>query len=1340
MASIFSGFGYTPPPPPTAVKKKSELASNEVDHEQNPTKLFKRLEEKAWAPALSRLERTPNEAKIWVVRKAFDGSVTWRRLPIHQACIGNPTSKTVLTLLQCYPNSARQIDSDRRLAIHHACANGASLDVVKHLLMAHPDSINAEDIWFKTPLQTLLSNSNPDPTVVSAVKKGPQYYRLKVSEARSRMKSNKNRSPSMSSDGSVSSSYSRQSRNVIPSSASMNDRSVVTNLENELGKFSERLAASVDQENVLKKKIQELEDKNCDLDQLGTENQNLRRELENCRRNLDMKDDQLRRIESGNNDLSGDLSSMQREVDIQQEHVRRLQSENNNLKDDLNQYRQDLLSFDGVKQSEENLRRQLEEVSAEDNNRIRELESKLLSVSDALRLAESRLHEFTESNDRDLYTLKRDLKNAVEDAKVWKRKAELYKDDQGSMLQELDALRTINASHEDVTNQLKAKVLAANSEKGQMSSEMEQLDKHLFDMESKMKNETEKLKKVEEEKTQLEKSLKDLERVKSDLHDSSERLKGDVDELGSVLRDRDQEIGELKEQLYEAEHREGQRRMSYDAEYQNTNRQLEDLEEEVRRAEKKQANAEEDRDEIEKKLKDHKSRNEELETEVDNLKRKEKEITRELDDVKSSVENQIGEYKTKLTKQKDDEQLIKALNKETEEKNVLLKHQIAEVTKARDELENKLYEIHREMDNQEGEGRALRAEAMTVMAENDKFGMENKQLQDTITALLKKESDLNSTKDDLHKKVYELQRQIDSREGETMAIRSEATSIKTEKDSLYMENQQLRQETSSLLEQLTSLERGNRILKSDLMSIKTERDTLGMEHKHLQGTMSSLLDKLEDCTKEKALIQQHSSQFENMRYEFEQLERSHEQLKNAMLEEIEEKEDLEAKVGFLMEEVEKLEESNNIPSEINAIVDTSEQQIENGLCREEEDELRDKIARLQATNDSLCALIEEQEENKDNGSASSEEMNALEERLSLLEESKDKEIRALMKEKRSLENAIEELKAKIEAKEQEVQELTAANQIYANQVAAMKKKNQAIKSKKKQSLQQRLAAIESRSVSSGNSRSRRIERDNDDSSQVSGMTSLFSSTPSASPTRSSARSRLMEGLENQRSRQNEGMGGSPTRSISGRSSSRSRLLESLESHSSHRNEGMEESPTLSHTGRSSSRLRQMESLESQSSRHNAGMEESPTRSLTGRSSSRSRLMEGLDAQSAQPSETKSELDLGKFDKRWISRYKASKKKDLKDIFPSSMTVTGLSLEGSSDERSTSGAQSLYTAPTPFSTQKHRRTVSSTLKDQSPIRGLNVPNLRNTSSSKARNDIREPSPSSTRERILAILKE
>ena len=271
-------------------------------------------------------------------------------------------------------------------------------------------------------------------------------------------------------------------------------------------------------------------------------------------------------------------------------------------------------------------------------------------------------------------------------------------------------------------------------------------------------------------------------------------------------------------------------------------------------------------------------------------------------------------------------------------------------------------------------------------------------------------------------------------------------------------------------------------------------------------------------------------------------------------------------------------------------------------------------------------------------------MEDFEQRLSLLEESKDKEISVLEDQKNVLEGAISEAKTQIASLQRQIKELTASNQIFANEVRHMKSRTENEKSKKMNSIRERLAAIESKSVSGG------PQKDLDDSSQVSGMSSIFSSTPSSAHITSPRHSP--------------------------RSRSRSRVLDNMDTRS----------------GRSLSK-------------------------------------DGL-----------GELNNVQFDKKWISKYKSAKKKDLEGIFPSSMTVTGLSLEG--EDLSVSGSRSLHTSPmiAPYNTQKQNVMH---LRNKSPL----DPNLRwndvrdaSPSITRDRMKTRDPSPSVTRERIMAMLKD
>ena len=119
----------------------ASMTPPDLDYFESPTKLFKCIEDQAWDVVLRRIERMPQEAQVWIVRRAFDKSIVWRRLPIHEALIHSAPTTVVEALLDAYPDGAKDKDSSHRLAIHYACEHHASVDVLKMLLRSFPFSI-----------------------------------------------------------------------------------------------------------------------------------------------------------------------------------------------------------------------------------------------------------------------------------------------------------------------------------------------------------------------------------------------------------------------------------------------------------------------------------------------------------------------------------------------------------------------------------------------------------------------------------------------------------------------------------------------------------------------------------------------------------------------------------------------------------------------------------------------------------------------------------------------------------------------------------------------------------------------------------------------------------------------------------------------------------------------------------------------------------------------------------------------------------------------------------------------------------------------------------------------
>eukprot|EP00586_Coscinodiscus_wailesii_P000164 CAMPEP_0172482566 /NCGR_PEP_ID=MMETSP1066-20121228/9048_1 /TAXON_ID=671091 /ORGANISM="Coscinodiscus wailesii, Strain CCMP2513" /LENGTH=59 /DNA_ID=CAMNT_0013245793 /DNA_START=131 /DNA_END=307 /DNA_ORIENTATION=+ len=57
--------------------------------------MYTSLEASNWVKAKELLHDNLNDATQWVVKKDSDGITIWRRLPIHEACLHNPTDSIV---------------------------------------------------------------------------------------------------------------------------------------------------------------------------------------------------------------------------------------------------------------------------------------------------------------------------------------------------------------------------------------------------------------------------------------------------------------------------------------------------------------------------------------------------------------------------------------------------------------------------------------------------------------------------------------------------------------------------------------------------------------------------------------------------------------------------------------------------------------------------------------------------------------------------------------------------------------------------------------------------------------------------------------------------------------------------------------------------------------------------------------------------------------------------------------------------------------------------------------------------------------------------------------------
>jgi ankyrin repeat protein len=145
----------------------------EADYDEGATDLYRRIENKDWDGALSRLEMAPVEAKTWVSRREYGSEKTrWRLLPLHAVCIFRAPLALIEALIEVYSDGPKMKDDQGMLPVHLACRNGASKGVVLTLLSAFPESVHVRDRKGRTPVDLVRSsNSANKEAVLEAIKR-----------------------------------------------------------------------------------------------------------------------------------------------------------------------------------------------------------------------------------------------------------------------------------------------------------------------------------------------------------------------------------------------------------------------------------------------------------------------------------------------------------------------------------------------------------------------------------------------------------------------------------------------------------------------------------------------------------------------------------------------------------------------------------------------------------------------------------------------------------------------------------------------------------------------------------------------------------------------------------------------------------------------------------------------------------------------------------------------------------------------------------------------------------------------------------------------------------------
>ena len=145
---------------------------------------------------------------------------------------------------------------------------------------------------------------------------------------------------------------------------------------------------------------------------------------------------------------------------------------------------------------------------------------------------------------------------------------------------------------------------------------------------------------------------------------------------------------------------------------------------------------------------------------MDKLQKKDKDMDREISTLNRSIDEKVGEYRMKWIQEQNESQRLKVSNKEVKEHNLILETKVSELNTSKEHLLKRLFELERHRNSQDGDKETL---------QHDKMVLESKV------------SELSSAKEDLMKRIYSLEgERVDSRSN-SLKLQEKITTISSEK-------------------------------------------------------------------------------------------------------------------------------------------------------------------------------------------------------------------------------------------------------------------------------------------------------------------------------------------------------------------------------------------------------------------------------------------------------------------------------------------------------------------------------------------------------------------------------
>ncbi len=133
-----------------------------------------------WKLVLMECKMCPRDAAKWSVREGFfDGEITSKVLPIHQACALMAPREVIETLVKCFPQGIKMKESAfHRTALHIACQTNAPVETIEALVHFYPEAIRIQDSLGRLPVHYACAHEVPSTTLELLLREFPESCKI----------------------------------------------------------------------------------------------------------------------------------------------------------------------------------------------------------------------------------------------------------------------------------------------------------------------------------------------------------------------------------------------------------------------------------------------------------------------------------------------------------------------------------------------------------------------------------------------------------------------------------------------------------------------------------------------------------------------------------------------------------------------------------------------------------------------------------------------------------------------------------------------------------------------------------------------------------------------------------------------------------------------------------------------------------------------------------------------------------------------------------------------------------------------------------------------------------